>query len=234
MLGAFKRLFKVAEAETHSAIDKLEDPVKQTEQGIRDLKKDLAASMKSLAEVKSVSIRLKNDLDQNRDAAARYEKKAMMLLEKAEKGELDPVEADRLATEALVKRDKGAERAVRLAQDVANQEKLTSQLEGSVQKLKQQISSWENELTTLRARAKVAKATKKFNKQMAQVDSSGTISMLERMKDKVQEDESMAQSYGELAAMETSVDSEIDAALQGGSPVASSSLAELKAKMQAK
>ena len=33
----------------HSVMDKLEDPIKMTEQGIRDLKKDLQASMESLA-----------------------------------------------------------------------------------------------------------------------------------------------------------------------------------------
>jgi phage shock protein A len=38
-MNVFKRLFKVGEAEAHSALDKLEDPIKMTEQGIRDLKK---------------------------------------------------------------------------------------------------------------------------------------------------------------------------------------------------
>ena len=41
MVGIFKRLFRVAEAKTHAAIDNMEDPIKMTEQGIRDLKKDL-------------------------------------------------------------------------------------------------------------------------------------------------------------------------------------------------
>ena len=40
-MNVFKRLFKMGEAEAHSAIDKLENPIKLTEQGIRDLKKIL-------------------------------------------------------------------------------------------------------------------------------------------------------------------------------------------------
>ena len=44
-MNVFKRLFRVGEAEAHSALDKLEDPIKMTEQGIRDLKKDLDASL---------------------------------------------------------------------------------------------------------------------------------------------------------------------------------------------
>ena len=41
MAGFFRRLFSLGNAEAHSIIDRLEDPVKMTEQGIRELKKDL-------------------------------------------------------------------------------------------------------------------------------------------------------------------------------------------------
>ena len=40
-MNLFKRLFKLGQSEAHSAMDKLEDPIKMTEQGIRDMKKDL-------------------------------------------------------------------------------------------------------------------------------------------------------------------------------------------------
>ena len=59
----FRRLFKIGEAEAHSAIDKLEDPIKLTEQGIRDLKKDLDNSLQALAEVKAMAIRAKNEVE---------------------------------------------------------------------------------------------------------------------------------------------------------------------------
>ena len=45
MPGIFRRMFKVAESNAHAAIDHLEDPIKMTEQGIRDLKKNLQAAM---------------------------------------------------------------------------------------------------------------------------------------------------------------------------------------------
>ena len=47
-MSLFKRIFKVGQAEAHSAMDKLEDPIKLTEQGIRDLKKDLDGSLQGL------------------------------------------------------------------------------------------------------------------------------------------------------------------------------------------
>ena len=57
--------------------------------------------------------------------------------------------------------------------------------------------------------------------------------MLEKMRDKVQEDESLAQAYGEMADTSSSVDDQINKALGDGKdlPKASDSLAELKAKM---
>ena len=36
-MNIFKRLFRIGAAETNSLVDKLEDPIKMTEQGIRDL-----------------------------------------------------------------------------------------------------------------------------------------------------------------------------------------------------
>ena len=55
--------------------------------------------------------------------------------------------------------------------------------------------------------------------------------MLEKMKAKVEEDESLAQAYGEVAAADAGVDSEIDKALGGVSSSASTDLLELKKRM---
>ena len=65
---------------------------------------------------------------------------------------------------------------------------------------------------------------------MAQIDSSSTVSMLERMKDKVAEEEALAESYGDIANESRSLDEEINRALEDDSPV-SDDLAALKAKM---
>ena len=57
-MSIFARLFKVGQAQAHNIVDKLEDPIKLTEQGIRDLKRDLQGAMQGLAEVKGIAIRL--------------------------------------------------------------------------------------------------------------------------------------------------------------------------------
>lgn len=232
MAGIFQRMFKVGQAHAHSAMDKFENPIKLTEQGIRDLKKDLQDSMRSLAEVKGVAIRLKKEADNSKRLAADYERKAMMLLQKMQSNELEPAQAEKLAADALSKKEEAGQKAVTLTQNWEQQDKMASQLQSTVSKLRTTVSSYENDLITLRARARTAAATRKINEQIANVDSSGTIALLEKMKAKVEEDESLAQSYSELASAETSVDDEINAALGGGQMVpANDKLAALKAKM---
>jgi phage shock protein A len=233
-MNIFKRLFKIGEAEAHSAVDKLEDPIKMTEQGIRDMKKDLDKSLHALAEVKALAIRSKNELNSYISKSADYEKKAMALLQRAEVGQISAGDADRLASEALVKKDECQGQVERLTKEQATYDKQVGQLDQSVKTIRTNISKWENELKTLQARVKVSTTTKNLNKQLANIDSTSTVAMLEKMKNKVAEEEALAESYGEIANASKSVDDEIDKALDGSAEVkASDSLAALKAKMNA-
>ena len=231
-MSIFQRIFKVTQAEAHAAMEKFEDPIKMTEQGIRDLKKDLQNAMTSLAEVKGLAIRTRKEADNNKKLAADYERKAMMLLQKMQNGEMDAADAERLATESLSQKEEKAGEAVRLSQEAERHETMANQLQANVNKIKSSITTYENDLVTLRARAKTAAATKKINQTIAKVDSSGTIAMLEKMKSKVEEDESLAAAYGEMAAVDKSVDDEINAALSSGSTSTSTqALDDLKKKM---
>lgn len=229
-MGIFQRVFRVGKAEAHATIDKFEDPIKMTEQGIRDLKKDLNSAMTALAEVKGQGIRLRKQASENKKAAGDYERKAMLVLQKAQGGDLDSGESDRLAGEALSRKEDAAKRAATLTGDAKQQETTAAQLQAQVDKLKAAIATYENDLVTLRARAKTAAATKKINKQLSKVDSNGTLAMLERMKERVEEDESLAEAYGDMVDSSKSLDDEIDAVIDDKG-AGSDQLAELKAKM---
>ena len=211
---------------------KWRDPIKMTEQGIRDLKQDLTAAMSSLAEVKGIAIRTRKEADKKKNLAADYERKAMLLLQRMQNNQIAPEEAERLATEALSRKEENAREAERLNTEATAHETRSASLQGKVNKLKSTITSYENDLITLTARARTAASTKKINAQLANIDSSSTIAMLEKMKNKVEEDESLADAYGEIAGVDTSVDVQIANALDapaGGAP--SQSLLELKQKM---
>lgn len=231
-MNILQRLFKIGQSEAHAAVNQLEDPIKLTEQGLRDLRQDLDKALHGLAEVKAMAIRARNEAEGFRAKAADYENKAVLLLQRAHKGDLDATEADRLATEALLKKAENETHATRSAQDQAKFEQSAAQLDQSVQTLKSTISQWENELKTLKARVTVSTATATINKQLAQLDSSGTVALLERMKEKVAVQEALGEAYGEIAQESKSIDAEIDKAIgKAGAGKAGEDLAALKAKL---
>ncbi len=232
MAGIFNRLFKAGEAEAHALVDKLEDPIKMSEQAVRDLRKDLQESLRSLGEVKSLAIRMAKEAEDAKRLAGDYERKAMLLLQRGQAGEVDNAEAERLAMEALSRKEEAAVRALQATEQAQQQQQMVDSLQNNVNQLKSKVASYENDLVMLKARARTANATRKINQRLSNVDTKGTVALLERMKEKVSEEEALGQAYGEMADAGGSVDEEIDKALASGSPSKSEdSLAQLKSKM---
>ncbi|WP_440880490.1 PspA/IM30 family protein [Tenacibaculum sp. C7A-26P2] len=230
-MNIFKRLFRIGQAEAHSAINKMEDPIKMTEQGIRDLKDDLEKSIESLAQIKALAIRSRNELENYKLKAEDYQQKAMLILQKAKKGEIEASEADRLAKQALVKKEENIQEVNRTKLESDKLDASVTKLEKSVQEIKNNIQKWENELKTLKARVKVSKATKNLNQQMAELDSSSTVSMLEQMKDKVAQEEALADAYGDLANSTKTIDDELNDAVVETNNNAEDDLAKLKKQL---
>lgn len=220
MLGFFKRIFRIGKAEASALLDNLEDPIRMTEQGITELKTDLDKSIQSLAEVKAIAIRTRRESETQKQLVADYETKARALLTRAKDGQIELEEAKRLAGEALSRKEEVGRQQALSVTNSAKYDAMVTNLEGKINQLKSQIASWENELRTLKARHKVSTATTKINKQMAQVDSNDTVALLERMKEKVEEKEALAEAYGDIASVEKSVDVEINKALEGAKPSA--------------
>ena len=230
-MGIFTRLFKIGQAEANNLVDKLEDPIKLTEQGIRDLKKDLDESLKAFAEVKSLAIRSKRELNDYASKANDYEQKAMLILKKSQDGSIETADAGRLAGQALTKKEECTSNAARSKGDLQKLEVSINQLQANINNLKSKVSHYENELKTLKARAKVSAATKKINKSLSGIDSNSTISMLEKMKDKVSRDEELAEAYGEMADSNKSFDDELDSVLDTTDVKSSNALEEMKRKL---
>ena len=84
-MNLFNRIFKIGQAEAHSAVNQFEDPIKLTEQGLRDLREDLDKALHALAEVKALAIRARNDAEAERSRALDYENKAVLLLQNGER-----------------------------------------------------------------------------------------------------------------------------------------------------
>lgn len=231
-MNIIKRLFKIGQAGAHAAIDQLEDPIHLTEQGIRDMKADLDQSLRALAEVKAMAIRARNEVANCQTKAQEYENKAVQLLQRAHQGSLPDAEADRLAGEALVRQEEHHLLAAQAGQDQQKFEASVAQLDHNVKQLKSTISKWENELKTLKSRVTVSQATQTINKQLARIDSHGTVALLERMKEKVAVEEALAASYGEMADENKTIDQEINQALhQSAAEQTAAGVAALKARL---
>ncbi len=228
-MGILSRLFKIGQAEANAIADKFEDPIKLTEQGIRDMKVDLDNSLKALAEVKAMQIRSKQEIKQSEEASDNYEQKAMSILKKAQAGDISSQDADRLASEALRKKDENTAATKRKKEELKTFETSSEKLNLNVKKIRANISQWENELKTLKARIKVSETTLKLNKQLSDTDSSSTISMLEKMKEKVDADEALSEAYEDISNENQTIDDEINSVLK--EDTSSDSLDELKKKM---
>lgn len=227
-MNILKRLFKIGQSEANAAIDNMEDPIKLTEQGIRDLKMDLSKNLESLAQVKAFAIRANNDKENFEGEAEEFHNKAVVIVKRGQSGELASDESDRLAQEALVRKEEKLNLAKNAGLEAEKIQGSVQQLESNISQLKATINNWENELKTLKARVKVSKAKTSLNKQMAELDSSGTVSMLERMKEKAAQQEALADAYGEIAKNYKPIDREINSASDNSAEKAKNALEALK------
>jgi len=196
-MGLFDRLARIMKAEIHHKLDKMEDPVRMIEQGIRELKAELERALKAYASLKANKFQLELELQSVRKKKKIHIENAKKYLEMAEREENQAY---------TVKANEEAQQAERYRQMEENLKAQLEQLEsnianlkGKIEVMKRKIREYETELRSLKARSATARAMKKVNQQLAQIDTSSTVSLIEEMKKKVEEQEALAEAYGELS-----------------------------------
>ena len=230
-MSIFKRIARIFKSNVNASLESIENPIRMTEEGIRELKKKLQEGIEGLASVKAVAIRTERELRQLDNASADLHNKAVALLRKAESGSLDVVEADNLASAALERREGIEVNRVALQENFEKYTGMGKNLEAQIRTLKTQIEKYENELKMLRARHQVSKASSSIQQQLSTIDTSGTIAMLEQMKNKIEQQEAKAQAYAQLNEEEESFEKKVDAALGTSAGGTSVRLLELKEKL---
>lgn len=227
-MNIFAKLFKIGKAEIHSVIESFEDPINMTEQGIREMKEQLAKSVEALAQLKAISIRKKNEAETEKQTANDYYNKAVILVQKAENKELEAAEADRLAKEALKKQSSALENASQLENEHEKLHMECEKMQGNINNLKSNISKWENELKTLKARVQVSEATRDINKKMTFIENGSTVSMLEKLKERAARQEALAEAYSDISNSGKTIDDEIDAIVNNSDKNTEEALQKLK------
>lgn len=214
MWSFVKRLWNILVGNLNEVADKFEQPITMTKQGIRDLETQLKESLEGFAQVRATAIRSKNQVAQAKQAAEDYKKKAMALLHRAKKGG-DVANSERLAAEAMAQREQQLTLYKTHLATQQRYDKMVASMDAKIKQLKREVSKWKSELKSLEARQKAATAGMKISKTMAGLDSSKTLNMLNKLKERVENDETLAIAYGEIADAGKSIDEELDAALEG-------------------
>lgn len=199
-MNIFKRLLKIGQAEIHALVDMMEDPISLSEQGIRDMKKQLGETIELSAKVRATVIRSENQIKEKEQEAFQLAEKAKLALTKAQEGELTAEQGERLAGEALLTKKRLLDDMQTLREEINEHETKRGEINQHIEVLKFNIAKWEKELTTLRAKQKVNEAAFLANQQMANIDSNSTLDMLHRVKRKVANDEAIAEAYAEMAS----------------------------------
>ncbi len=141
---------------------------------------------------------------------------------------METAEADRLAKEALKRQTSSQEKALELQKEHEKIHSECEKMQANISHLKSSIAKWENELKTLKARVQVSEATKDINQKMTQMDSGSTVSMLEKLKDRVVQQEALADAYADLSKSGKTIDEEIDAMVSNKDTEAEEALNRLK------
>ena len=104
-MNIFRKLFNFFQAKANTMIDnqyELEDAI---EEQLNRLKEELSYTTEHLNKVKALAIRVKNDNDEYAAKAKKSENEAVAILKKVQLNQIDIYEGDRLAREALIKKE---------------------------------------------------------------------------------------------------------------------------------
>lgn len=207
-MNIFKRLLKIGQAEIHALVDKMENPIHLIEKGIEEMKQQLSELTEAYITNRAHLIRSENLAKNKLNDATSYEDKAMLLLQKAHQQEIDAAKADQLALEALNIKKKLTSEAAEITNEVTIYSEKNNLLNSKIDILKFNIAKWEKELSTLKAKKLINKASEFANRQMANIDNNSTIELLEKMKTKLEHQEAYNEALEEYSQQHT--ENEID------------------------
>ncbi|WP_438350891.1 PspA/IM30 family protein [Paenibacillus sp. FA6] len=198
-MSMFKRLRDVTMSNINSLIDKAEDPIKMTDQYIRDMHEDLEDAEKAVAAQIAIEKKFKQLYEEQE---ALLNKRAQQAQVAAQAQNID------LARRALEEKNaaelKMNEYKVNYDQNKAS----ADNLRGKLEEMRKQLTLMKNKRETLVARYNAAKAQTEINKAMTGFSTDSAASGLKRMEDKMLHMEAQAEASNEMSSSEKSLDDE--------------------------
>jgi Phage shock protein A (IM30), suppresses sigma54-dependent transcription len=200
-MSLFKRLRDLTVANIYSLIEKAEDPVKMTDQYLRDMQEDLQEAEHGVAAQIALEKKFKALYEEQKELVAKREQQAHLAVEKEDMDLARRVVEDKQNAE-----QKMAEYKERYDQNQAASEKLRGKLED----MRKQVAELRDKRETLVARVNAAEAQKKINDTMSGFDSNTAMAGLKRMEEKTLQMEAEAEASGEVYKKAPSIDEEVE------------------------
>lgn len=189
-MSLFKRLRDLTLSNVYALIDKAEDPVKMTDQYIRDMQDDLEDAEKAVAAQIALEKKFKKLYE---DQEALVQKREEQAHTAAQAKNID------LARRALEEKKAAEQKRDEYKTAFDSNKAAADNLREKLGQMQKQFADLKNKRETLVARANAAKAQTEINKAMSGFGSDTAMAGLKRMEDKVLEMESRAEASNVLA-----------------------------------
>lgn len=200
-MSLFKRLRDLTLSNVYAMIEKAEDPVKMTDQYLRDMQDDLEEAEKAVAAQIALEKKFKQLYEEQEALVKKRDEQAHMA---AQTKNLD------LARRALEEKKTAEQKMIEYKASYEQNKIAADSLRGKLDEMRKQVVELKNKRETLVARANAAKAQRNINKAMAGFGSDSSMNGLKRMEEKVLQMEAEAEASGEVYKKEKSLDEEFE------------------------
>lgn len=201
-MSIFKRLRDLTLSNVYALIEKAEDPIKMTDQYIRDMAADLEDAEKAVASQIAIEKRFKQ-LYEEQDALVKKREEQAHIAAQAQNIDL----ARRALEEKKNAEAKRDEYKANFDQNKAAADNLRSKLD----EMRKQLNELKNKRETLVARYNAAKAQTEINKAMNGFSADSATAGMKRMEEKMMQMEARAEASNEMNTKGKSLDDEIQA-----------------------
>ena len=197
-MSVFKRLRDLTMSNVYSLIEKAEDPVKMTDQYLRDMQADVQEAEKSVAAQIALEKKFKILFEEQEALVKKREEQAHMAVQA---NNLD------LARRALEEKQNAEQKMNEYKASYEQNKAAADNLRLKLEEMRKQLTELKNKRETLVARVNAAKAQKNINQAMSGFDSNSAKAGLSRM-EKALQLEAEAEASGEVYKKEKSLDDE--------------------------
>ncbi|RED39760.1 PspA/IM30 family protein [Paenibacillus sp. VMFN-D1] len=200
-MAIFKRLRDLTMSNINAIIDKAEDPIKMTDQYIRDMTEDLEDAEKAVAAQIAIEKKFKQLYEEQQ---ALVEKRTQQAHTAAQAQNVE------LARRALEEK-KSAEQKMNEYKASYDQNKASADnLRAKLEEMRKQLTEMKNKRETLVARYNAAKAQTEINKAMNGFSTHSATNGMKRMEEKMLQMEAQAEASNEMSAKGKSLDDEFE------------------------